>query len=43
MGNMGLQMAGNLNKNGFAVKGFDLSEATLEKAKDMVSWNILES
>ena len=37
MGNMGLSMAGNLVKNGFEVKGFDLSEKTLEKASTMVS------
>jgi 3-hydroxyisobutyrate dehydrogenase-like beta-hydroxyacid dehydrogenase len=39
MGNMGLHMAGNLVKNGFAVKGFDLSEKTLEKSKELVSKN----
>jgi 3-hydroxyisobutyrate dehydrogenase-like beta-hydroxyacid dehydrogenase len=39
MGNMGLAMAGNLAKNGFAVKGFDLSEATLQKAEGMVSYH----
>lgn len=32
---MGLSMAGNLVKNGFEVKGFDLSEKTLEKASTM--------
>lgn len=37
MGNMGLHMAGNLVKNGFEVKGFDLSEQTLAKAQEMVS------
>ena len=36
MGNMGLPMAGNLVKHGFEVKGFDLSEKTLEKASTMV-------
>ena len=35
MGNMGLHMAGNLHKNGFQVKGYDLSEKTLEKAEEM--------
>ena len=35
MGNMGLHMAGNLQKNGFDVKGFDLSESTLKKAEEM--------
>jgi 3-hydroxyisobutyrate dehydrogenase-like beta-hydroxyacid dehydrogenase len=35
MGNMGLNMAGNLHKNGFEVKGYDLSEATLKKAESM--------
>ena len=37
MGNMGLSMAGNLVKNGFVVKGFDLSESTRKKAEGMVS------
>lgn len=37
MGNMGLSMAGNLVKNGFVVKGFDLSESTRSKAEGMVS------
>jgi 3-hydroxyisobutyrate dehydrogenase-like beta-hydroxyacid dehydrogenase len=37
MGNMGLSMAGNLSKNGFIVKGFDLSDATMAKCKDYVS------
>jgi len=37
MGNMGLSMAGNLVKSGFVVKGCDLSDDTLAKAKDMVS------
>ena len=32
---MGLNMAGNLVKNGFEVKGFDLSDATLKKAEEM--------
>jgi len=32
MGNMGLSMAGNLMKNGFEVKGYDISEKSLEKA-----------
>lgn len=41
MGNMGLSMAGNLVKNGFEVKGFDLSEKTLEKASTMVSISFL--
>ena len=35
MGNMGLPMATNLVKNGFTVKGFDLSEATRNKAKEI--------
>jgi len=35
MGNMGLNMAGNLVKAGHVVKGFDLSPATLEKCKTM--------
>jgi hypothetical protein len=37
MGNMGLSMASNLVKSGFVVKGYDLSEQTLEKAGKMVS------
>jgi UDP-N-acetyl-D-mannosaminuronate dehydrogenase len=36
MGNMGLPMAANLAKNGFEVKGFDISAQTLEKAEGMV-------
>ena len=36
MGNMGLSMANNLVKSGFDVKGYDLSEQTLEKAEKMV-------
>jgi len=32
---MGLSMAGNLVKSGFVVKGCDLSDDTLAKAKDM--------
>jgi 3-hydroxyisobutyrate dehydrogenase-like beta-hydroxyacid dehydrogenase len=32
MGNMGLKMAASLHRNGFEVKGYDLSEATLLKA-----------
>lgn len=43
MGNMGLSMAGNLVKNGFEVKGFDLSEKTLEKASTMVSISFFNS
>ena len=35
MGNMGLNMAASLHKNGFEVKGYDLSEATLRKAEDL--------
>lgn len=35
MGNMGLNMAANLAKSGFAVKGYDLSEATLKKAEGL--------
>jgi len=35
MGNMGLSMASNLAKNGFEVKGYDLSEKSLEKAEKM--------
>jgi len=35
LGNMGLSMASNLVKNGFEVKGYDLSEKTLEKAETM--------
>ena len=31
MGNMGINMAANLSKNGFVVKGFDLSETTMAK------------
>lgn len=41
MGNMGLSMASNLVKNGFEVKGYDLSEKTLEKASTMVSKSFL--
>ena len=41
MGNMGLPMAGNLVKAGFNVKGFDMSEKTLEKAQEMVSSDYL--
>ena len=37
MGNMGLHMATNLVKNGFDVKGFDMNEMTLAKAKKVVS------
>ena len=37
MGNMGLSMASNLVANGFEVKGYDLSEKTLEKASAKVS------
>ena len=43
MGNMGLNMAGNLVKNGFAVKGFDLSEKTLENAKEIVSMFVINN
>ena len=39
MGNMGLHMANNLVKQGAVVKGFDLSEKTLENAKGLVSTN----
>ena len=35
MGNMGLPMASNLVKNGFTVKGFDMSEDVRAKAKEM--------
>lgn len=35
MGNMGLNMATNLVKNGFIVKGYDLSEASLKKAEEL--------
>lgn len=35
MGNMGVSMAGNLVKNGFEVKGFDLSQQALDAAKEM--------
>ena len=37
MGNMGLPMAANLVKNGFKVKGFDMSEKSRDKAKEHVS------
>ena len=37
MGNMGLSMASNLMKNGFEVKGYDISEKSLEKAAALVS------
>ena len=37
MGNMGLPMAGNLVKNGFIVKGFDMSESRLQMAEERVS------
>ena len=37
MGNMGLPMAGNLAKNGFIVKGFDMSDDRRAMAKDLVS------
>ena len=37
LGNMGLPMASNLVKAGFTVKGFDLSDKTLELAKSSVS------
>ena len=37
MGNMGLPMAGNLVKNGFTVKGFDMSDKQREKAEEAVS------
>jgi len=35
MGNMGLPMASNLQKKGFEVKGYDLSEKTLAAAKEL--------
>ena len=35
MGNMGINMAASLHKNGFEVKGYDLSDATLQKAEGM--------
>ena len=38
MGNMGLSMAGNLVKNGFVVKGYDLSAETMDRCKDFVSF-----
>jgi 6-phosphogluconate dehydrogenase (decarboxylating) len=41
MGNMGLSMAGNLVKNGFVVKGYDLNQETMDKCKDFVSLNPL--
>ena len=34
---MGLSMASNLMKNGFEVKGYDISEKSLEKAATLVS------
>lgn len=34
---MGMPMAGNLVKNGFAVKGFDIMDKNLDSAKDYVS------
>lgn len=34
---MGLHMATNLKKNGFTVKGFDLSEKTRDAAFELVS------
>ena len=34
---MGISMASNLVKSGFVVKGYDLSEKSLEKAEKMVS------
>ena len=37
MGNMGLPMAANLVKNGFTVKGFDMSDKQREKAEEAVS------
>jgi len=33
---MGLPMTGNLVKNGFEVKAFDLNPATLEKCNEIV-------
>ena len=41
MGNMGLSMASNLMKNGFEVKGYDISEKSLEKAAALVSISFL--
>ena len=41
LGNMGLPMASNLVKAGFTVKGFDLSEKSLELAKSNVSPSLL--
>ena len=41
MGNMGISMAGNLVKNGFEVKGFDLSSATMDKCGEHVSFYYL--
>jgi hypothetical protein len=38
MGNMGLSMAGNLVKNGFVVKGYDLNQEVMDKCKDFVSF-----
>jgi 3-hydroxyisobutyrate dehydrogenase len=40
MGNMGLPMAANLAKNGFEVKGFDMSDKQREKAKEHVSMTL---
>ena len=37
LGNMGGPMAGNLVKNGWTVKGFDLSDKSLEAAEKSVS------
>ena len=37
LGNMGLPMALNLHKSGFAVHGFDLNPASVAAAKEVVS------
>ena len=37
LGNMGLPMALNLHRSGFAVNGFDLNPSTMAAAKDVVS------
>jgi len=40
---MGLPMTGNLVKNGFIVKAFDINTQTLEKCSELVSLKTLDT
>jgi 3-hydroxyisobutyrate dehydrogenase-like beta-hydroxyacid dehydrogenase len=40
---MGLPMTGNLVKNGFIVKAFDINAQTLEKCAELVSFTEIKS